>query len=221
MITLLLTLSALAYEPMTVTVDLDGDGKPETVTNGESWVKAGKHKIECDGYCHIEAHDISGDDKAGNLVVCEWDVRDTRNCSIYGVQGGKLAKVPFAEDTWTENIKTSGNGLVLTQDWAHRLYQRIEKYKLEGGKLVKVPQPMWDAQRAKVHVDRTFKLLYAPDSAKVVANTRADSDIVVLAEDAEHAGWLLVTLSSGITGWVNVNELDSASDERMAIQSAG
>ncbi len=225
MLSLVLFAVALAQAPAPLTLDLDGDGKPETVRSEEGAVRIGSAKVACEGdvtLCEIYAHDISSADKQREVAVCAHGPRDERYCRLFTLRNGQPTQIPFADGTEPGALTTSGNGIVLTSTWAHRLYDRVEKYVLRDGALHKTRQPLYAAS-ATVKVDRTFPLLYAPDagSTEVVGNVRADSEVQVIAEHGERPGWLLLRLSSGITGWVEVDTLIRASDHYTLVMSAG
>lgn len=220
---ILLFASAIAAP---IQVDLDGDGKPETVRydSNSNKVHIGEHTVECPGDpCELEAHDVSSANPSREVEVCGHGPRDTQTCELYTISGSKLAKYAFPEDTWPPEIRTSGNGLVLVVDgWRQRLYERVEKYKASGTRLTEVKQPIYTApEPKKMKIDRTFPLLFAPDSTSVVANARPDSTIDVLGEHGEKDGWMLVRLSSGISGWVHFDTLGKSSDAYMAVLGAG
>jgi hypothetical protein len=224
-----LALPSVAVGADSLTVDLDGDGEKEQVRwdSSSGTVFVGKLTAPCDGEpCTVEVHDITSSDEAKQLEVCSAGPRDDRYCYLYSLKGGKLVRhdrVGDEEDYGAPELRTSGNGIVLAVDsYRYRLYERIEKYRLKGDKLVETRQPLYLAETPKkLYIDRTFKLLYAPDSSEAVANTRPGSDILVLGEHGEKDGWLLVRLSSGVSGWVNFEALMKASNQYMQVMGAG
>ncbi|MCB9674470.1 MAG: hypothetical protein H6737_05090 [Alphaproteobacteria bacterium] len=222
----MITALMAAFAAAPLQVDLDGDGKPETVKyDAESQkVSIGKHTIDCDGDpCSLEAHDVSSSDKRREVAVCAHGPRDDKSCDLYTIVDGKLQKYTWSKEWPPPSVQTSGNNIVLVVDtYRQRLYQRTEKYKVDGFALTEVKQPIYTADKPRMlPVDRTFALLYAPDSKEVIANTRANSEIAVLGEHGQKDGWMLVRLSSGITGWVHVDALAAASTEYMQIMGAG
>lgn len=206
--------------------DVDGDGKAESVRYDANAMKVhiGSHTVDCEGEgCDVHAADVSSANKSKEVVVCEHGPRDDKYCSMYTIAGGKLVKYAFPREWGPPSMHTSGNGLVLVKDgYRQRLIDRVEKYKAEGTKLVLVPQPLYLAEVPKqLKIDRTFPLLFAPDSKQVVANTRPNSTIKVIGEHGEKDGWMLVRLSSGIAGFVHVDKLQQVSDDYMMVMGAG
>lgn len=207
-------------------LDLDGDGKKEAVRYDAAAgiVRIGPGKVVCEGDpCEVEAHDVSSADKRREVVVCAFGPRDDTACSLHTVVNGAVKTFALRRDGPPPKITTSGNGLVLVHEaYRHRLIDRVEKYRAEGLTLTEVKQPIYtSAKAASLPVDRTFPLLYAPKGNQVVANTRPHSTIQILGEHGDHTGWLLVRLSSGISGWVEQTRLEAASDRYMMIMGAG
>ncbi|MEZ4318746.1 MAG: hypothetical protein R3F61_14630 [Myxococcota bacterium] len=221
---MVLFLSAALAAPLQI--DLDGDGKPETVRyDAEAQrVHIGSHEVECDGDpCDVEAHDVSSSDKGREVEVCAHGPRDDTSCWLYTIRAGKLVKYTWSRDYGAPSLTTSGNGLVLVVDGYHqRLYERIEKYKVDGTALTLVRQPIYlAATPATLPIDQSFALLYAPDSKEVVANAKPKTTIAILGEHGERDGWMLVRLSSGISGWAHVDALAAASVQYMQVLGAG
>ncbi len=219
-------LTALCMAAPPASIDLDGDGKGEVVKVAEDGVKIGKHTVECysdDGAgCEVREVDITSADKQKEVVVCYAGPRDDRNCDLYRLVDNELKQIPIGKYGGAESLSLTGSGFLYATNGAHRLFQRTSKYVWKDGKMVLVPQPIYTADTpASMHIDQTFKLLLAPDSAELVGNTKADSDIAVLGEHGEKEGWLLVRLSSGISGWVHVDTLQKVSQQYMQIMSAG
>lgn len=209
-----------------LSIDLDGDGKPESVrVDNEAYeVHIGSHTVACYGDpCEVAAHDVSSADKGREVAVCAHGPRDDQTCKLYTIRSGELVTYTWPREWDPPSLHTSGNGLVLVKDgYRQRLIDRVEKYRVEGTKLVLVAQPVYVAETPKeLKVDRTFPLLYAPDSKTVVANTRPDSTIRIVGEHGEKEGWMLVRLSSGIAGYVHVDQLARVSDDYQRTLGAG
>ncbi|MFK7928951.1 MAG: SH3 domain-containing protein [Myxococcota bacterium] len=224
MIALLASL-ALAGSP-TLSIDLDADGKPEACRFDEktNTVHIGAKTVDCMGeYCEFEAHDVSGKTPDKQVQVCGFGPRDDRYCFLYSMIGGELVPYKYRSEYGSPGFRTSGNGIVLAVvPYRHRLYERIEKYTVKGQALVEVKQPFYSAATPqKVLIDRTFPILLAPDSKSVVANTRPKSAIHVLGEHGSSDGWLMVRLSSGVTGWVHHKTLEKVSDQYLMTMGAG
>lgn len=212
---------ALGAPPST---DLNGDGKKEAITVAEESVSVGSASITCGGFspCEVTVADVSSKDKFKELQVCELGPRDDKSCRLYRYNGQTLTPLPFAGTEYgLAEIITNGSGIVRSTQWAHRLYERVDKWTLSDGTLVKTPQAMYGAG-VDFHVDKTFKLKLEPDAeSTTIANTRGNSDIRLLAEHATREGWFLVMLSSRITGWVHQSTLMEISEGYQMTMSAG
>ena len=209
-----------------LSIDLDGDGKAETVRVDANAYKVhiGSHTVECMGDpCEVEAHDVTSANRAREVAVCAHGPRDDKSCKLYTIEKGALVTYTWPKEWDPPSLHTAGNGLVLVKDgYRHRLVDRVEKYRVEGHRLVLVPQPLYLAETPRdLKVDRTFPLLYAPDSSTVVANTRPDSTIRIVGEHGEKDGWMLVRLSSGIAGYVHTDTLAKVSDSYQRVLGAG
>ncbi|MCA9569584.1 MAG: hypothetical protein KC656_17175 [Myxococcales bacterium] len=221
-----LALQAALAGPSSLSLDLDGDGKPETVRYDAAAGKVhiGSHVVDCEGDpCDLEAHDVSEGTKGKEVEVCAHGPRDDQACTLYTLEKGALRRYTWPRPYPPSQLRTAGNGIVLAVEPYHlRLFERIEKYTVNGFELVEVPQPIYTAvPPAKLPVDRTFPLLYAPGDKRVIANTKPGTDILILGEHGEKPGWLLVRLSSGISGWVERDTLERVSTQYMQIMGAG
>ncbi|MCO4748022.1 MAG: hypothetical protein KC912_24730 [Proteobacteria bacterium] len=217
----LLTALALAA---TSSVDLDGDGKNETIEVSEDTLRVGNARVDCGGYtaCEVTPTDVKSSDNKKELLVCEHGPRDDQYCRLYRYDGRMLKELPFeGEEHGQSKIIINGSGIVRTSQWAHRLYTRVDKWTLDGDKLVRTPQPMYGANET-FRVAATFQLKLEPNAkSKTIANTKPDSDIVLLAEHGTHEGWFLVMLSSNITGWVHQSTLAESSEQYQLMLGAG
>lgn len=221
--TLTLALVSLAFAgPPSLSLDLDGDGKPESIVAEEEKVKIGALEWPCSGMemCSLEAHDITSADKQREVLVCEHGPRDDRSCRLLTLKGGKLVEITFPTKYPPSKVITNSNGVVLTEEWTDRIYNKIEKYTFADGKLTVVKQPFY-AAGSKWKVDRSFPIVYAPDSKTVIGNARADSEVEVILEHGERPGWYLIKFSSGIVGWATTETLVGASDQLQMMMSAG
>jgi hypothetical protein len=219
---LLLLLAPLALANAPLTVDLDGDGKPETITVDDRGVRVGKHLIECGGeaLCAVQVHDLSSEDKVKELVTVDTGPRDDKHARVYRLEKSGPVELGWSQpETWVEAVHTTGSGILLT-DSRERLYVKREKWVLKGGVLTLVPQPFW-AVAMEVGIDRSAPIHRSIQGAEVVATIRAGSRIELLLESADSPGWFLVKISSGLTGWIELEALRGASDEVMGIYSAG
>ncbi len=218
-----ITLAGLAFaDPAPLSVDLDGDGKPEKIVPMEEKVMVGSLSWPCSGMdvCSVEAHDITSADKQRELLVCEHGPRDDKSCRLLMLKAGALVEIAFPTKYPPSKVITNSNGVVLTEEWTDRLYHRIEKYTYNSGKLEVVKQPFYAAS-SKHRTDRTFTIVYAPGSKQVVGNAKPDSEVELLVEHGEQPGWYLVKFSSGIAGWAHKDDIIAASDGLMMMMSAG
>jgi hypothetical protein len=81
----LLAATALAAAP----VDLNGDGKKETIEVGEEQFRVGNATVDCGGYtaCTVTAIDVKSSDKYKEVMACEHGVRDDVSCRLYRYDG--------------------------------------------------------------------------------------------------------------------------------------
>ena len=219
-------LTALALAAPPASIDLDGDGKGEAVKLTDEGVKIGKHLIECysdDGAaCEVQEVDLTSADKQKEAVVCFMGPRDDKACRLYRLTGNELKQVDFGQWSQSAELRLTGSGFLYTTDWAHRLYYKVTKYQWTNGKMVGVPQPVYTAANPQtVHIEDTFKLHLAPNSSELVGNAKPDSDIAVLGEHGSEEGWLLVRLSSGITGYMLNTTLEKVSLHYRRTMQAG
>lgn len=220
LLTLAAALSSALAAPFRI--DLDGDGKPESLVVEEDGVRLGRQLVVCGGpaLCRLEAADIDSTDKRREVVLIDSGPRDDSVARLYHLDKGQLVPIPFSrEGAWFDRIETNGNGIVLT-DSRERLYMRREKWVPQGGVLTLVPQPFWYVG-FEADLDRTAPILREPGGAEVVANIRPKSRITVLLESADKADWFLVRISSGLTGWISLEGLRGASDQVAMIYAAG
>lgn len=224
---ILLTLTAALAGPPAPPlppVDLDGDGKPETLQQQGEALKIGAASVDCGmGFgCKVRVVDVREGDGFREVEVCNPGPRDDYDCYLYAYRKGSVTALgvdgsEVAGSGWT----ITGNGIPLKQS-DQRIYTRLSKYVLskDGLSLTAVPQPFYYVGY-KVRVDRTFPITMQPGGGAVVANVKPGSDITILLESAEHDSQMLVHLSSGLTGWVDLWKLVEASDSLMPIFAAG
>lgn len=219
-------LLSLATAGALTAIDLDGDGKDEAIKHTDDAVKIGKHTIDCfsedGGMCEVHEVDITSADKNKDVVICYTGPRDQRSCMLYHLDGKELKRVEFGEYDEAAELKLTGSGFLYATNWAHRLYYRVDKYQWTDGKMVEVPQPIFTAAEPRsLHIEKTFALHFGPDSTELVGNAKPDSDIAILGEHGSKEGWMLVRLSSGITGYVSRDTLQEVSEHYMQVMSAG
>jgi len=229
LLVLLMNLALAGGEP--AAVDLDGDGKVErivypTVTAQnemhELKITVGKATLDyyTEGPTTLDPLDLKSGDGQIELRACTQGPRDMTDCTVYRYKKGKLEPIIGLDgkQLWASGITATGSGIVLLQT-EHRLYTQIEKTILQGdGSLKAVPQPFY-AVNSKVMIDRTFPVTLAPGGGAVVANVRPKSEITIMLTDGK--GNMLVSLSSGITGWVPYLTLMEGSDYIRSMEMAG
>lgn len=202
--------------------DLDGDGKNESIQIRDDEVVIGRASIPCGAMqpCSVEVVDARTGDSQKEVVLCEAGLRDEVNCRLYTYEARRAVQIPFSDGSEPPEILTNGSGIVRTRAWQDRLYTRTEKYLLRSGRLERVAQPFFAADEA-VHIDRTFPITLEPGAGAVVANVAPNSDITVVLEHGSKDDFYLITVSSGLMGWVKLSDLVSASDELRQRMSAG
>ena len=225
-----LSLVAAAPEP----VDLDGDGTPEVIRIEPERVVVGTIDIPCSGVeesCSVEVHDMLATDKRKELALCQVGGRGERYCRLFRFVKGEAIQVEFpADPTGTtvsdiSSIHTNGSGNVLVHEAGGRLVTRRKKHAWNGKKLTFVRQPLYAADPAdpgtRIDLDLVLDVRFAPLSNEIVARAAANSIIVLLGEHGEKPGWYLVRTATGLTGWVDVESLQTASKDVRARMSAG
>jgi len=225
-----LSLVAAAPEP----VDLDGDGTPEVIRIEPGQVMVGTIDIPCHAIeetCYVEVHDMLATDKRKELALCQVGGRGEHLCRFFRFVKGEAIQVEFpADPTGTtisdiSSIHTNGSGNVLVDEAGGRLVTRRKKHAWNGKKLTFVRQPLYAADPAnpgtRIDLDLVLDVRFAPLSNEIVARAAANSIIVLLGEHGEKSGWYLVRTATGLTGWVDVESLQTASKSVMARMSAG
>ncbi len=215
-------------------VDLNGDGVRETLQQTDAGVVVGRATVPCGETtfpCQLEVHDITGSDKAKELVACELGPRDDRTCSVFRMRGDALVELKLTLDPtrrgphgpevfYPDQIETKGNGILLARQ-TQRLYTRIEKFVEKDGTLVHFPQPFYDMGGVTVRIHRSAPITREPKGSGVVANLLPDADVVLLLEHGDHAEHFLVRTSTGLVGWISLEQLMAASNFVQQVYGAG
>ena len=207
--------------------DLDGDGQLERIVAAGETVQIGNATIPCGGDsfpCEVNVVDCSSGDTNKEVAICEIGPRDDRSCRLYSYDGSTAHQIILQtnqDSFWASDFVCHGNSIILA-DQQFRIYTRRNKFVLNTDLTTAThyPQPFYFVDYS-LTVDRTFPIKTSPNSGKTVANVRAGSQITVLLESSEDSGWYLVHISSGLTGWATMETLTNASNQLMAIMSAG
>ena len=211
---LLLAALALAGDPTSVDFDGDGTQDPITLTDDETTLVIGTWKAACGhgGGCDWEVVDLHSGDKQKDLLICASGARNYY-CSLATLADGKVLQASVGHRGLDgDKFVVTGSGFVYAKRLSHGTFVRVEKYQWKKPEMVLIPQPFYSADPpGDVKIEKTFKLLFAPKGTTVVGNASPGSTIQVLGEDGEHHGWLMVRLSSGITGWVEARDLADVS----------
>ncbi|MGE6763698.1 hypothetical protein ACQKGO_37150 [Corallococcus interemptor] len=201
-------------------VDLDGDGKPDTVSltageGGKFTLKAGSATLqgnasgnEVRGFTVVDLD--TGDKWKELLVHTLGDMDDDHRFFLYGYDG-KAVK-PLGDVRALTEAK--GNGIVLVDTWMG-FWQRRDKYTLDrkAWKLVHVPQELY-AVGVEATVKKSFPLTQSRTGSAVLATTAQGSKVQVLAASVPAKGEVqyLVRSSTGLLGWVPGNVLVASTD---------
>jgi hypothetical protein len=219
-------LFAAAAPPTSAEVDLDGDGKKETIAvlEDENVVEVrGRGRIDCEGSdCSFEIHNIAANNKRRELAVCWRGPRDDRGCKLARLKpGAPLEEIALGLDSPSAGFSTSGNGVLLV-DVEGRLVPRREKFTFDGDKPKKTRQPIYlRPVPLAAPLDVALPVWLAPDGKELVGTARAGSTVQLIGAHGEVNGWVLLRLESGITGFVAESALGRASMVVGSILGAG
>jgi hypothetical protein len=200
-----------AHEPVkSLSVDLNGDGKPESIQlrwrEGDPTyvLQAGSVSIQGRGDERtvegVTVIDLDTREPTRELVVHVTLPLDERRMDLYGFDGKALRPLGSVPAI----TQTHGNGILLSDDW-WGFWTRRDKYVLnrEQWRLERVRQPYYYVGQ-EARVLQSFPLAFDRTGAPVVAHLAPDSTIQVLAADTSIPGqypWFLVKSSTGLLGW--------------------
>jgi hypothetical protein len=197
--------------PKSLTADLDGDGKPESIAvkplGGESYqltvggtsltAKLPKGTSELLG---VRVASITGD-KVKQVFVIGFAESDSHGAQVYSYTNKTLrllGEVPFDPDV-------TGNGALYGEVWMG-FWSRHEKYVLENGKIRHVPQELY-AVGQKVKVKQPFVLL-TRRGGESLATLGVGNAIEIIAcariPDPQDNDWYLVRSEKGLLGWARL-----------------
>jgi hypothetical protein len=207
----------------TLSADIDGNGKPETistlyspasrmlnVTIGGSTLLT---KIDAtDAQPRLEVIHIHSDKKQRQVLVTIDSGMDYNDYFFFGFNKGKTT---YLGTFGGQNLKASGNGAVYAEDWLG-FFQVKQKYGLSAstGKIVEIPQPFYYCG-AEGTVQKSTRLLLEPDKkSNEVALLSPGTRVTLLLMKAKEKkigdnSWFLVKSESGLVGWFFVGSPDS------------
>ena len=200
--------------------DLDGDGKPETITIAEEVVRVGKAEIPCESMdeCMVECTMCWAPTSTRSSLCVRRGCR-TRCTAGSGATtraGPRPSPFPMAPRRPSPPVES---GLVLTKNWERPALRADRPARLAKGKLVEVPQPAYYANTT-VHIDRTFPIYWVPrTSAWWPTYARTATWCWCWSRRPMRTG--TVRVSSGLLGWTNMAELWNVSDQVRMLNSAG
>lgn len=219
---LLLSLPAAA-DDTSRKVDLDGDGKPETVTLRPR-EDPGTFTLQVGGATYtspeknlqgmsLEVVDLLREgDKWKEVAVATGLTDGDKRVFLFGYDGKALK--PLGEVHALGEVK--GNGIVLAEIWMG-FWNRTEKYALDRAAWTvrRVPQPFYYVGK-QAKVKRSFALAHSRQDATVVANLAPGTTLEVLAADvperADGKVLYLVKSATGLLGWSGQEELLASTD---------
>jgi hypothetical protein len=215
--------AAAAGSTTTRKADLDGDGKPETITlqapadMGPFTLKVGSATFTSPDKelqeCRLEVVDLLREgDKWKEIAVSTGATDSEHRVFLFGFDGKAIR--PLGEVHALGEMK--GNGIVLAEIWMG-FWNRTEKYVLDRATWTvrRVPQPFYYVGK-QTQVKKPFALTHSRQDASVVANLAPGTSIEVLAADLpERPGGkvlYLVKSGTGLLGWIGHEELLADTD---------
>lgn len=200
------------------TVDLNGDGKVDTITlkfkdestdfsltvndttvNGSmEWITEG-----------LEIVDIDTHDKLKEIRIYSDNTDDSAQFTLYEYDGKVLRKICFYKGI----PEFTGTGLMYLDQWQY-FWNKIEKYQFNpiSHSFNLVAQPYYavlddDNKIIESTVSVSTTIYLSPNSKTVVANLRKDSKATIMLatplKGKDETKWCyLVKASSGVVGWM-------------------
>ncbi|AIQ65065.1 hypothetical protein PSTEL_20020 [Paenibacillus stellifer] len=200
-------------EGMKTTLDLNGDGKKDTVTlkstaGGDSYtLTVNKSSVSgtgdnLDGVMYI--CDLDSKDKYKEIAITESGPSDDYSTYFYSYNGRKLiymGRVQGAEHV----IKVNGSGKLVTktrgdilQTWFYS-----DEYSLSASrKLVHIPRTYYKMNTI-VTVKKQLKLQKSPTNSGTAAILKGGEKAVITETDNQK--WCAVVTKDGVKGWVAVS----------------
>jgi hypothetical protein len=215
-----------APQQATLSADIDGDGKPDTIStlyspsNRTLNVTIGGSTLlttiqSTDVKPELEVIQIHSDRKQRQVLVTLDSSMDYKDYYIFGFSKGKTV---LLGSFGGQNLKVSGNGVVYAEDWLG-FFQIKQKYGLSTttGKLVEIPQPFYYCG-AEGTIRKSTKLLLEPNKkSNEVAVLAAGAKVTLLLmkskpEKIGNDAWYLVKSEGGLVGWYFVGSSDGDID---------
>lgn len=213
LITLGLALPGLAGDfipTQSATVDLNGDGKPDTIAvkaiapagtfrltiNDQSIT--GKLSNPTDGLVVV---DLLRGDKLQEIDVHTPGPSDDDQHRLFWYDGKTIRPASPLLMRWPE---FNANGIVYMNDWMG-FWEQTDKYVLntKTHMLEKVPQEFYYVGK-EAKVEKSIPICQTRGNNKVVANLLPKSTVQVLIYSN---GWYLLKSSTNLTGWIREKEI--------------
>ncbi len=189
-------------------VDLNGDGKPETIRlvklEGNRFrLHINQDKVE--GTLLEEAEgfyiaDVDKGDKYREVVVYTPGPSDDDEHVFFSFDGKRIRKMGHLM-RW---LKFLGNGIVLVDDWMG-FWTITRKYVLtKDRKLVEVPQEFYYVG-VTGKISKPLTLYRTRQTKQVLATLRVGSEAEIVLSDSK--GWYLVKSENRLLGWAKEESL--------------
>jgi len=211
---------------MSGNADLDGDGKPESITLSPG-ATFGEFVLSVDGVTiggmfdfdaadGFAVVDISTADAYREIAVHAPGPSDDDEYVVYSFDGASLKEMGRLM-RWPT---FSGNGIVLVDNWMG-FWLIKDKYVLDTSTrtLRHVPQDLYYVG-VEGHAIKSFPVYRSRSGSEVIANTLPDSTFLVLACDTSptclnaygdaddySCDWYLIKTVTGLVGWIRCETL--------------
>ncbi|MCP3102553.1 hypothetical protein LZ198_27130 [Myxococcus sp. K15C18031901] len=204
------------------TVDVDGDGKPESLTLewsedapkpyvlkvGSATIQGASKEEAVSGFTIV---DLDASDRRKEIAVHTGNTDEDARTDLFSYDGKKLK----ALGSVPKLTEVKGNSIILSDQWKGFWNQRDKfTYDAKAGKVSEVPQELYYVGSLEAKVRQSFPITYGRADKKPVANLAVGSTIQVLAATLVTAPGgrsrtyvYLVKSSTGLMGWVPGPEL--------------
>ena len=192
-------------------VDLNGDGKPETIRLVK--LEAGRFRLyinqdTVEGILGDEAEgfyiaDVDKSDKYREVVVYTPGPSDDHEHVFFWFDGKRIRKM----GRLMRGLKFLGNGIVLANDWMG-FWIITRKYVLTKDRnLVEVPQEFYYVG-VTGKVFKPLTLYRTRQTKQVLATLRVGSNAEIILSDGK--GWYLVKSENRLLGWAKEESLSES-----------